>query len=126
MKLLFTTTDKREAAAKTEFLRRHGIAVHLSDSYTRSLAGSAAFRGDQQSVWVVLEEQFPDAKALMEDPNYEVRVALSESELAEIEQNAREAMNTALSSLGGWIMAALLILVTGGLLTYVLLNVYNT
>lgn len=121
-----TTTDKREAETKAALLRRHGIAAFLSDSHTRSLAGSAAFRGYQQSVWVALEEQFSDAKALMENPNHKVNTALSESELADIELHAGKAMSASLSSLGGWIIGALLSLAVAGVVAYVLLSTYNT
>ncbi|MFA5633032.1 MAG: DUF2007 domain-containing protein [Porticoccaceae bacterium] len=118
-----TTTDKREAETKAALLRRHGIAAFLSDSHTRSLAGSAAFRGYQQSVWVALEEQFSDAQALMENPNYKVKTALSESELEDVERHAEKAMSAALLSLGGWIIGALAV---AGVVAYVLVGAYNT
>ncbi|MFW5927261.1 MAG: hypothetical protein ACOCSR_04340 [Wenzhouxiangella sp.] len=84
MKMIGKFESRAEAEERAAFLRSRGIATHVSDmtSMRMNLAHQGRFRA---GLWVVFEEHYEDAAALLTDPEHRVERPLSERELEHIE-----------------------------------------
>lgn len=84
MHLIEKFESRSEAEERAAFLRSRGIATHVTDmtSMRLNLAHQGRFRA---GLWVVFEEHYEDAAALLADSEHPVEKPLSESELEHIE-----------------------------------------
>lgn len=82
-------TEAEDAALK---LREHGILTHISskNSYVMSGYVTGAFT---VGLWAVLDEQFEDAKALLENPKHTVTTGKTDDEIAEIENASNQSVH---------------------------------
>lgn len=80
MKLLETFPDEALAQDCALTLRSQGILTHLSTGQYPFLTRS--------TVWIVLDEQYADARALLDNPCHQVQSGLPEEEIVEIEREA--------------------------------------
>lgn len=84
MEILARYATRSEAEERAAFLRARGIATHITDA--TSLRLNAAHYGQHRALlWGLLEPQFEDARALLEDPDHEVANPLTETQMTEIE-----------------------------------------
>lgn len=70
MKILFHTTDRFEAEQARMLLELKGIPVFLGNE--NSGPALAFILANKYTVWVCLEHQYDDAKAVLADPDSEV------------------------------------------------------
>ncbi|MBE9516436.1 MAG: DUF2007 domain-containing protein [Proteobacteria bacterium] len=114
MKLLEQFSSINDAHELHEHLRSNGILSHLSskNSYMLSGAKTGALR---VGVWVVLDKQWSDAKALMGNTNHKVIYPLSEEEMSEMETNAAHQQSQIVANyftrLAAWFFGLLLSLI---------------
>ncbi|MEO1203010.1 MAG: hypothetical protein AAFX10_09890 [Pseudomonadota bacterium] len=83
MKLLteYLTAGEAELAAST--LEAAGIATFVSNSDSAKLPVASSYAGGI-GLWVVVDEQLWDAEQLLDNPDHEVRVTLTEEQRREI------------------------------------------
>lgn len=83
LKLLteYLTAGEAELAAST--LEAAGIATFVSNSDSAKLPVASSYAGGI-GLWVVVDEQLWDAEQLLDNPDHEVRVTLSEEQRQEI------------------------------------------
>lgn len=110
MKLVteFLTVGEAELASST--LEAAGIATFISnrDSARLPVAGNAGGIG----LWVMVDEQLWDAQQLLEDPDHQVQVQLTEAQQREIKASIQdEGMHGALGLLFKLLGAAVLLVV---------------
>ena len=108
MKLVtqFLTSGEAELASST--LEAAGIATFVSnkDSARLPVAGSAGGIG----LWVIVDEQLWDAQQLLENPDHQVEVQLTEAQQREIKESIQdEGMSGALGLLFKLLGAAILL-----------------
>ena len=89
MKLLEKFTSIGDAYEREGRLRSEGILTHLSSKKSHML-DSIKTGALHVGVWVVLENQWTDAKALMENAEHVVKKPLSEEKMREIETTVVE------------------------------------
>ncbi len=84
MRLIARYASRAEAEERAAFLRSHGIATHVTNmaSMRLNLAHQGRYRA---GLWAMLEPQYEDAEALLENPDHKVEQALSEAQMAELE-----------------------------------------
>ena len=89
MKLITQFSDIEKANQYQLILRKAGVLAHVSssNSYMLSQVRTGALK---VGVWVVLDEQFADAKSLLSNPNHKVKLALSEEHLVALEREAKK------------------------------------
>lgn len=100
MHLIEKFESRAEAEERAAFLRSRGIATHVSDmtSMRLNLAHQGRFRA---GLWVVFEDHYQDAAALLADPEHPVKSPLSEAQLEHIEnEGAGEVRKTLI----GWLL----------------------
>ena len=104
----FETTAEAENLAT--LLYSHGIVTHVG-SHTGTALGGMIQAVSKVGLWVVLEHQFEDAKALMDDDTHIVSTGLSSEEMAEFEGSGKAYVFGALNKaiLGGVVLIGLLI-----------------
>lgn len=84
MEILARYATRSEAEERAAFLRARGIATHITDA--TSLRLNTAHYGQHRALlWGLLEPQFEDARALLEDPDHEVANPLTETQMTKIE-----------------------------------------
>ena len=84
-----------EAEERAAFLRAHGIAAHVTDTSSLLRAAGPRSGRSRAALWVVLEPQYQDAVALLENPDHEVTHSLDERQLEQLEtQGAAQAQQT--------------------------------
>ncbi len=105
--------NEAELAAST--LEASGIATFISNGDSARLPVASSFAGGV-GLWVLVDEQLPDAQKLLENPDHEVEVKLSDEELKEIHRVAGEmglsgALGLLFRILGATLLFAILIFV---------------
>ncbi len=96
MRMVARYATRSEAMERAAFLQDNGIATHISDmtSMRPNLAHQGQFRA---GLWVVLESQYEDALALLENPGHVVQTALGAEQLDALEtEGAAQARATLL------------------------------
>lgn len=86
MKQLLQTMEKQELENARILLESRGIPVFVGNEHSANYAGLAS-PARQLLLWVVLDEQWPDAVALLRDENHEVRAPV---DVAEFYRQAEE------------------------------------
>ena len=83
MRLIAEYSNLVDAELASHRLESRGIATFVSSkrSYRMGALFTGAFR---VGLWVVLDRQFEDARRLLDDPDHEVSMPLTSTELAEI------------------------------------------
>ena len=120
MRMVEKYPSKSAAEERAAFLRAHGIATHVTD--TSSLLRTAITRQDRSraALWVVLDPQYDDAVALLENPEHEPSHALPPEDLEQLEtQGAVEAQRLlfrAVMVLVGGLLALVALLYWGGVI----------
>ena len=115
MKILTDFTSVIDAEQCALDFRQKGILLHVAsaDSVRNNLE-SGAFKA---TVWVVVDDQYNDARELLNSPDHEPGLALSEEEMVRLEQAGAEAFNR---SIGNLLTGSLIfILVVTGLLVFI-------
>ena len=89
MKLVteFLTAGEADLAAST--LEKAGIATYVSNSDSARLPVASSYAGGV-GVWVVVDEQLRDAQQLLENPDHEVQVELTDEQRREIHKLASD------------------------------------
>ena len=84
MRLIARYASQAEAQERAAFLRSRGIATHVTNmaSFRINLAHQGRYRA---GLWVLLEPQYADAEALLDNPDHNVEQPLSEVQMAELE-----------------------------------------
>ena len=110
MKLIEQYTDLHEAQADAVQLEANGIAVHVSssDSHSLSKAQTGAY---EVGVWAILEEQFEDAKALLNNPDHRVTTGLDDQAMTELKQQYEESSHLAMNDFMGYAVAFMCVLI---------------
>ena len=108
MKLLLESTDTAMLMARSALLEARGIPIHMD---------AVAHVGVvPQHLYIVLDEQYADAVALLEDEDHEVTSPVFHEDLEtlapELRQQARASGNAALNT----IALGVIVLLTGALL----------
>lgn len=84
MRLIARYASHTEAEERAAFLRSRGIATHVTNM--ASLRPNLAHKGRYRAgLWAMLEFQFEDAEALLEDPGHKVAHPLDEQEMTHLE-----------------------------------------
>ena len=84
MRLIARYASRAEAEERAAFLRSRGIATHVTNM--ASLRPNLAHQGRYRAgLWAMLEPQFEDAEALLENPDHHVEQPLSEVQMTELE-----------------------------------------
>lgn len=124
MKLLEKFTSIDDAYELEGCLRSEGILTHLSSKNSHML-DSIKTGALHVGVWVVLENQWADAKALLENAEHVVKNPLSEEKMREIEATIVEEQSQSISKffkkLAVWFLGGLLLLI----IAYVIYGVSN-
>lgn len=115
MKLLTTSTDRLYIAEKSNFLRSKGIFTRLSSVNTAQLGYPA---GSEIGLWIVINEQYEDAIACLNDEDHEVTAPLSLEKIIELEAASTNQLSTIIDSLGNKVASLLIIAFIVGLVTY--------
>ncbi len=84
MRLIARYASRTEAEERAAFLRSRGIATHVTNmaSMRLNLAHQGRYRA---GLWALLEPQYEDAEALLDNPDHDVEQPLSEGQMAELE-----------------------------------------
>jgi hypothetical protein len=84
MRLIARYESRTEAEERAAFLRSRGIATHVTNmtSLRPNLAHQGRFRA---GLWAMLEPQYADAEALLENPDHEVERPLSEAQMGQMD-----------------------------------------
>lgn len=84
MRMVERYGSRSEAMERAAFLQANGIATHVSDmtALRVNLAHQGQFRA---GLWVVFEDQYDDAMALLSNPDHEVSKALSPDQMAHLQ-----------------------------------------
>ncbi|MGY6587330.1 MAG: hypothetical protein ACXIUB_03475 [Wenzhouxiangella sp.] len=87
--------SRSEAMERAAFLQANGIATHVSDmtAMRLNLAHQGRFRA---GLWVVFEDQYQDAAALLANPDHRVEKALSPEEMQHIQSGGEAEVRTIL------------------------------
>lgn len=94
MEMIGKYASRSQAEERAAFLRSRGIATHVTDmsSLRLNLAHQGQYRA---AVWAMLEPQFDDARALLEDPDHRVSSPLTSAQMEDLEtQGAAQALDT--------------------------------
>jgi len=87
--------DVTEAEFISEYLRDRGILTHMTTNPTGVMGLSL---NQSARLWVVLPEQYVDAKCSLKDENYQPFKPLTEGEMNAIQQEATEGMKSSYSN----------------------------
>lgn len=86
MEILARYATRSEAEERAAFLKSRGVASYVTD--VSSLRHNAAHRGnDRAFLWCLLADQFEDATALLDNPDYAVSRPLTEDQMRELESD---------------------------------------
>lgn len=107
----FLHANEAELAAST--LEASGIATFISNGDSARLPVASSFAGGV-GLWVLVDEQLEDAQELLENPDHDVKVKLSDAEREEINRVAGElglsgALGLLFRILGATVLFAILI-----------------
>lgn len=83
MRQIARYASRAEAEERAAFLRSRGVATHVTNmaSFRLNLAHQGRYRA---GLWAMLEPQYTDAEALLQDPDHEVENPLSDAQMAEL------------------------------------------
>jgi hypothetical protein len=87
MKLLEEFTSLSDAETLSERLREKGILTHVSSVHSKQL-GALVTGAVKVGVWVVLNEQVHDAKALLKNRHHNVANPLTEKDMEALDSKA--------------------------------------
>lgn len=89
MQLIEQYADLIQAEDAAMLLRKHGILTHISSKNSFVMSGyvTGAFK---VGLWAVLDSQYPDACAFLNDQGHEITTGLSEAELLRLEASGKE------------------------------------
>ena len=90
MKLIDQFTSLSDANEICSKLRNAGILAYVSSaqSYMLSRVKTGALK---VGLWIILDDQFEDAKELLRNPKYKPKVVLTEQEMIDLEIEAKQA-----------------------------------
>ena len=112
MKLLDQYHDISKATELALMLRNEGILTYISSKRSYEL-GSVRTGVFKVGLWVVLDEQFEDAKKYLKNPNHIIGYKLSEEEMVALESEAEAAFSNNVSGLitksANWFIALVLL-----------------
>ncbi len=94
MNLLAQYIDVSQAEELQYELRKHGVLTHISSSNSFRL-GSAQTGAVKVGLWVVLDEQYSDAKSYLSDSNHKIITALTEEQMNRMEHEFEETQSKA-------------------------------
>ena len=83
MKLLISSRSGEDLSEKSELLESKGVLVYLSSDNSRSLNGLAT-GATTQEIWVIIDEQYEEAKNILVDPSYVVKNPLSKKQMKDL------------------------------------------
>lgn len=113
--------SRSQAEERAAFLRSRGIATHVTD--LTSLRFNAAHQGQfRAAVWALLEPQFEDARALLEDPDHKVKNPLSAEEMAHLESEGQVQAMDALFRATMTVGIVLALVLGTGVVAWLILN----
>lgn len=124
MKLLDQFADINQANKLYVRLKGSGILTYVSSSgsYMLSKTNTGALR---IGLWVVLDDQYNDAKSPIRNFNHKVKCKLTEREMAELEQEANQAYlasnKVMFEKAAAWLLSAALLVFAG----YIIYSVIN-
>lgn len=72
-----------------DLLRKNGILTYISGKHTSSMR-IPGIGPKRLALWVVLDDQFEDAKMLLADPDHKVKHKLTEDQMRQMEQKDGE------------------------------------
>lgn len=90
MKLLTKAPRREDLLDIQQLLRSRGIPTYLQNKYTAKVPRVRLHPG----LFVILDDQYPDAIALLHDENHRVNSPLDEQEIIELERLARQNAST--------------------------------
>ncbi len=95
MRMIERYASRSEAMERAAFLQANGIATHVSDmtAMRLNLAHQGQFRA---GLWVVFEDQYEDARALLANPDHRVTSALSPEEIQHLQSDGEAEMRKVL------------------------------
>lgn len=85
MRIVARYLSRSEAEERAAFLRAHGIAARVTDASSMVRAAAARRDSFRALLWVILDFQYDDAVALLEDPDHPVGEALDPQALERFE-----------------------------------------
>ncbi len=115
MKLITTSTDKLYVAEKSSFLRSKGILTSTSGVNAAQIGYPAQ---SELCLWVVINEQYEDAIACLNNENHEVANPLSQEQMAELESASTNSFGAAIDSFGNKLALFLVIAFIVGFVVY--------
>ena len=115
MKLVTTSTDKLYVAEKSSFLRSKGILTSTSGVNAAQIGYPAQ---SEIVLWVVINEQYEDAIACLNNENHEVENPLSQEQMAELESASTNSFGAAIDSFGNKLALFLVIAFIVGFVAY--------
>ncbi len=118
MQLLETYISAEEASKAQQMLKNKGVLTRLYDA--KSHKNSTGI-----TLWAVLENQYEDAEALLNDKRHIVKFPLTVDEMAKLESKAHKAFIKATSSVITKCTNWILILLSVSGVGYVLFQIYN-
>lgn len=109
MRLLRKYLAAEDAYAAQSMLREHGI---LSSVFGSEAKRMSVFTGTMEvTLWVLIDEQFNDASALLENENHHVSSALTEEQIQELEANSQRNASEAINKVGVWFFGSIIIII---------------
>ena len=115
MKLVTTSRDRLYIAEKSSFLRSKGILTSLSGENAAQIGYPAS---SELGLWVVINEQYEDAIACLNNENHEVQAPLSPEQMLELEAASSNWFSTAIDSFGNKLALFLVIAFIVGFVAY--------
>ena len=115
MKLVTTSTDKLYIAEKSSLLRSKGILTSLSGENAAQIGYPA---NSELGLWVVINEQYEDAIACLNNENHEVKDPLSPEQMLELEAASTSSFRAAIDSFGNKLALFLVVAFIVGFVAY--------
>jgi hypothetical protein len=115
MKLITRSSDKLYIAEKSTFLRSKGILTSLSGENAAQIGYPA---NSELGLWVVINEQYEDAIACLNNENHEVKNPLSPEQMLELEVATANSLRAAIDSFGSKLALFLVVAFIVGFLVY--------
>ena len=106
MKLLLQSTDRALLLEKHALLQSKGVLAHVDDVPHAGAVPS--------HLYVVLDRQFEDARALMQDASHPVSQPVTEAELAVLAEEVRAFKLSVGNGIAEWLLIAVLSVMSVG------------
>ena len=112
MRLIRQYDDVMQAQDAALRLRREGIPTHISSRHSH-VASGVVTGALKVGLWGLLDSQYHDALAFLEDANHRVTTGLSEEELVRVESSATKTSFASFNKLLWYVGPVVLAVIVG-------------